>query len=100
MGRRVFNRLVVEISLIVRHYVSRRALWTYLHEIGVDPEQMETKDAAAFCGLRLRCFLAAQGIRLEPSELHKLELQLRRINPYRPDPYDRYDRYEGLERMG
>ena len=96
MGRRIFSRLVVEISLIVRHYVSRRALWTHLHEIGVDPEQMTTKDAAAFCGLRLRRFLVAQGIRLEPSELHKLEHRLRAINPYRPDPYDRF---EGLERI-
>ena len=91
MGRRVFNQLVVEISLIVRHCVSRRALWTYLHEIGVDPEQMDTKDAAGFCGLPLRRFLAAQGIRLEPSQLRKLELQLRGINPYRPDPYDRFE---------
>jgi hypothetical protein len=96
MGRRVFNRLVVEISLVVRHCVSRRALWTYMHEIGIDPEQMNAQDAAAFCGLPLRRFLIAQGIRLEPVELHKLELQLRRINPYRPDPYDRI---EGLERM-
>ena len=96
MGRRVFNRLVVEISLIVRHCVSRRALWTYLHEIGVDPGQMNTQDAAGFCGLPLRRFLVAQGIRLEPSELQKLERQLRAINPYRPEPYDRFD---GLERV-
>jgi hypothetical protein len=95
MGRRVFNRLVVEISLVVRHCVSRRALWTYMHEIDIDPEQMNAQDAAEFCGLPLRRFLVAQGIRLEPAELHKLELQLRRINPYRPDPYDRV---EGLER--
>lgn len=96
MGRRVFNRLVVEISLAVRHCVSRRALWVYLHELGVDPAQMSAKDAAALCGPPLRRFLAAQGIRLEPAELHKLELQLRRINPYRPDPYDRL---EPLERV-
>ena len=96
MGRRVFNRLVVEISLVVRHCISRRALWTYMHEIGTDPAQMNAQDAADFCGLPLRRFLVEQGIRLEPSELHKLELQLRRINPYRPDPYDRI---EGLERV-
>ena len=94
MGRRVFNRLVVEISLIVRHCVSRRALWTYLHEIGVDPGQMNTQDAAGFCGPPLRRFLVAQGIRLEPSELQKLERQLRAINPYRPEPYDRFDALE------
>jgi hypothetical protein len=96
MGRRVFNRLVVEISLVVRHCISRRALWTHMHEIGIDPEQMNAQDAADFCGHPLRRFLVEQGIRLEPSELHKLELQLRRINPYRPDPYDRI---EGLERL-
>ena len=86
----------VEISLVVRHCVSQRALWTYMREIGIDPEQMSAQDAASFCGLPLRHFLAAQGIRLDPIDLHKLELQVRRINPYRPDPYDRI---EGLERV-
>lgn len=96
MGRRVFNRLLVEISLVVKHCISRRALWTYMHEIGIDPEQMDARDAAKFCGLPLRRFLAAQGIRLEPLELQRLEHQLRRINPYRPDPYDTI---EGLGRF-
>lgn len=96
MGRRVFNRLVIEISLAVRHCVSRYALWVYLHELDVDPEQMTAKDAAEFCGIRLRRYLATQGIRLEPSELLRLERQIRGINPYRPDPYDRID---GAERL-
>ena len=96
MGRRVFNRLVIEISLSVGHCISRYALWVYLHELEIDPEQMTARDAAALCGVRLRRFIAAEGIRLEPGELHRLEQQIRGINPYRPDPYDRV---EGLERV-
>jgi len=95
MGRRVFNQLVVEISLAVGHFISRYALWVYVHELDLDPEQMTARDAADLCGVRLRRFLAAQGIRLEPGELQKLERRIRGINPYRPDPYDRV---EGLER--
>jgi len=96
MGRRVFNRLVIEISLAVGHCVSRYALWVYLHELALDPEQMSAQDAADLCGVRLRRFLAAEGIRLEPGELHRLERQIRGINPFRPDPYDRI---EGMERV-
>ena len=96
MGRRVFNRLVIEISLAVGHCISRYALWMYVHELELDPEQMTAQDAAELCGTPLRRFLATQGIRLEPGELHKLESQIRRINPYRADPYDRVD---GMERV-
>jgi hypothetical protein len=96
MGRRVFNRLVIEISLAVGHCVSRYALWMTMHELDIDPEQMTAQDAAGFCGAPLRRFLAAQGIRLEPGELHRLEKQIRGINPYRADPYDRID---GMERV-
>jgi len=88
VGRRVFNRLVVEISLVVGHCVSRYALWVYVRELGIDPEQMSVQDARGFCGAPLRRFLAAQGLRLEIGELRRLERQLCRINPYRADPYD------------
>ena len=96
MGYRVFTRLLVEISRSVRHCVSRRALWTHMRELGVDPEQMNARDVANFCGAPLRRFLLSQGIRLEPTELARLERELRHINPYRPDPYDRI---EGLGRV-
>jgi hypothetical protein len=91
MGRRVFNRLVIEISLAVGYYVSRYALWVYMHELEIDPEQMTAQDVRGFCGPHLRRFLAAQGILLEPGELRKLERQIREINPYRADPFDRID---------
>jgi hypothetical protein len=96
MGRRVFNQLVVEISLAFGHCISRYALWVYLHELDVDPEQMTARDAANLCGVRLRRFLASQGLRIEPGELLRLERRIRAINPYRPDPYDRV---EGTERV-
>jgi len=96
MGRKIFNRMVIEISLAVGHFVSRNALWVLMHERGVDPEQMTAEEVAAFCGLPLRRFLASQGLRLEPAGVQQLERQLRGINPYRPDPYDRI---EGLERV-
>ena len=96
MGRRIFNRMVIEISLAVGHYVSRHALWMWMHGRQVDPEQMTGEEVAAFCGLPLRRFLASQGLRLDPVDLQRLERQLRGINPYRPDPYDRV---EGLERV-
>ena len=96
MGRRIFNRMVIEISLAVGHCVSRHALWVLMHERKVDPEQMGSEEVAAFCGLPLRRFLASQGLRLSPLDLQRLERQLRGINPYRPDPYDRL---EGLERV-
>jgi hypothetical protein len=95
MGRRIFNRMVIEISLAVGHCVSRRALWVLMRERQVDPDQMAGEDVVAFCGLPLRRFLASQGLHLRPLELQRLERQLRGINPYRPDPYDRVD---GLER--
>lgn len=91
MGRRVFNRLVVEVSLAVGHFISRYALWVYMHEHDFDPEQMTSKDAARFCGVPLRRFLAEQGVRLDPGGLQRLERQIRRINPYRADPYDRVE---------
>ena len=96
MGRRVFNRMLIEISLAVGHCVSRHELWMLMHKLGVDPEQMTGAEVAAFCGLPVRRFLASQGLRLDPLEIQKLERQLRQINPYRPDPYDRV---EGLERV-
>jgi hypothetical protein len=96
MGRRVFNRLVIEISLAVGHCISRYALWMYVHELDLDPEEMTAQDAAGLCGLPLRRFLAAQAIRLEPGELRRLESRIRKINPYRADPYDRVD---GMERV-
>jgi hypothetical protein len=95
MGRRVFNRLVIEISLAVGHFISRYALWMYVHELDLDPEEMTAQDAAALCGVPLRRFLATQAIRLEPGELRRLESRIRKINPYRADPYDRVD---GMER--
>jgi hypothetical protein len=91
MGRKVFNRLVIEISLAAGHFISRYGLWMYLHELDVDPEQMTVEEAAALCGMPLRRFLASQGIRLEPEGLERLERQIRRINPYRSDPYDRLE---------
>jgi hypothetical protein len=94
VGRRVFNRLVVEISLAVGHCVSRYALWVYVRELGIDPEQMSVQDAQGFCGAPLRRFLAAQGLRLEPGDLRRLERQLCHINPYRADPYDRLARLD------
>ena len=96
MGRRIFSRMLIEISLVAGHCVSRRALWTWMHEHDVDPEEMSHEEVAAFCGLPLRRFLASQDVRLDSQELHRLERQLRGINPYRPDPYDRI---EGLERV-
>src|SRR5262245_61869387 len=96
MGRRIFNRMVIEISLAVGHCVRRHALWRLMHERRVDPEQMAGEEVAAFCGLPLRRFLASQGLHLGAAELQRLEQQLLEINPYRPDPYDRI---EGLERV-
>jgi hypothetical protein len=95
MGRRVFNRLVIEISLAVGHCISRYALWMYVHELDLDPEEMTAEDAAGLCGVPLRRFLASQAIRLDPVQLRRLEGRIRRINPYRADPYDRVD---GMER--
>jgi hypothetical protein len=96
MGRRIFSRMVLEISLAVGHYVSRHELWMLMRELKVDPEQMTSVEVAAFCGAPLRRFLASQGVRLGPLEIQRLEQQLRQINPYRADPYDRV---EGLERV-
>ena len=96
MGRRIFNRMLIEISLAVGHCVSRHALWMCMHELEVEPEQMTGQEVAAFCGLPLRRFLASQGLRLDAIDLKHLEQRMRQINPYRPDPYDRV---EGLERI-
>jgi len=91
MGRRIFNRMLIEISLAAGHCVSRHALWMWMHERKVDPEQMTGDEVDAFCGLSLRRFLASQDVRLDAEELRHLERQLRGINPYRPDPYDRIE---------
>ena len=96
MGRKIFSRMLIEISLAAGHYVSRHALWMWMHERKVDPDQMTGEEVAALCGLPLRRFLASQGVSLGAKELCRLEQQLRGINPYRPDPYDRI---EGVDRM-
>ena len=62
MGRRIFNRMVIEISLAVGHCVSRHALWMLMHERRVDPEQMSAEEVAEF---RARALALAQARQTE-----------------------------------
>jgi hypothetical protein len=92
MGRRIFNRLIIEISLAVGRHVSRYGLWMHLHEVGIDPEQLTQQRAVAFCGEPLALFLKEQGLTLPPEELRELQRSMTRFNPLVASPYEQMER--------
>ena len=88
--RRCFDHLAAEISVAVGSLVPRYRLWLHLHALGVDPEGLSAKQAAAFCGAPLPGFLAECGLRLAPRRQLRLQRSLRRYDPSVPAPHEHF----------
>lgn len=94
MGRRLFRHLIIELSHAVGQHVSRYDLWVYLHEVGLDPENLSPEEAVAFCRGPLAEFLAEKDLSLEPRACRRLQREIGRHGGCLTDPYERLERLE------
>jgi hypothetical protein len=92
VGRRRFDHLVTEISLVVGRRISRYRLWLSFHELGWDPERLSRETALSFCGVPLTRYLAGQGIRISARGRRRLSREVQRFDPSVPTPYERMAR--------
>jgi len=92
MGRRRFDRLVVELSVLLDKRLPRFALWQAVHDAGQDPEQWTGPQAERFVSVELPRWLRRQGYTLPESRLLKLARTLARFDPALPTPEEHFAR--------
>ena len=95
MGRRRFDHLVLELSLILGRPLARYPLWLRLHEAGFDPEGISQDELLAFCGPPLEHFLSEQGVALGTRDQRRLERAVGRFDPRLPTPEEHLERLHG-----
>jgi hypothetical protein len=94
VGRRRFDYLVIEISVALGVRVPRYALWLFLHECGLDPEDLGRGDVEAFFDGHLERFLADRDEALGPRARRRLARRCLAFDPRHPTPE------EFMERLG
>jgi len=92
MGRRRFDQLVLELSVLLDQRVSRFALWQAVHEAGQNPEDWSGPQAERFCSVELPRWLRRHGFALPESRLQKLARRLARFDPARLTPEEHFAR--------
>lgn len=93
MRRRLFDHLVLEISLALGRPMPRYALWLHLHGAGLDPEEIRCDQAAAYCGDPLAAFLAERGLALGWRRRRRLMRAVRRFDSTLPTPEEHFARF-------
>jgi hypothetical protein len=95
VGRRRFDHLVLELSLILGRALPRYPLWLRLHEAGFDPEDLSRDELLAFCGPPLEHFLAERGLALRLHQRRRLARAIGRFDPSLPAPEEHLERLHG-----
>jgi hypothetical protein len=92
MGRRRFDRLVMELSLAVDRCVPRYSLWQAVQAAGFDPERWSGPDAERFCARELPRWLRHNGYALAEPRLAKLTRSIARFDPSQLSPEEHFAR--------
>ena len=92
MGRRRFDRLVVELSLVLDRSVPRYSLWQAVRGAGLDPEVWSGSEAQRFCMVDLPRWLRQQGFALAESRLVQLARTMARLDPSQLTPEEHFAR--------
>ena len=92
MGRRRFDRLVVELSLALERSVPRYPLWQAVRSVGLDPEAWSTADVQRFCTIDLPRWLRQQGFALAEPRLVRLTRTMARFDPSQLTPEEHFAR--------
>jgi hypothetical protein len=92
MGRRRFDRLVVELSLALDRSVPRYSLWQAVHGAGLDPEAWSGAEAQRFCTIELPRWLRHQGFALAEPRLQRLARTIARFDPKQLTPEEHFAR--------
>lgn len=90
--RRRFDHLVVELSVAVGCALPRYALWLYMCECGLNPEDLTREQAIAFCDAHVTGFLAERGLSLPIRARRRLLRAIERFDPSVLTPYERFAR--------
>jgi hypothetical protein len=92
MGRRRFDRLVLELSLALDRRVERYSLWQAVHGAGFDPERWSGAEAERFCTLELPRWLRRNGYALAEPRLLRLTRTVGRFDPRQLTPEEHFAR--------
>jgi hypothetical protein len=92
VGRRRFDRLVVELSVALDRWVPRYSLWQAVHGAGFDPERWTGSDVERFCTRELPRWLRHNGFCLSEARVVKLARSLARFDPSRLTPEEHFAR--------
>jgi len=92
MGRRRFDRLVLELSVALDRWVPRYPLWQAVHGAGFDPEQWSGPEAERFCTRELPRWLRLNGYSLSETRVIKLARTIARFDPSHLTPEEHFAR--------
>ncbi|MGH7287130.1 MAG: hypothetical protein ACREI8_03830 [Myxococcota bacterium] len=92
MGRRRFDRMVVELAVLLDGRVPRFSLWQAVHAAGYDPEQWSAAQAERFCSVELPRWLRLHGHALAEARVTKLARTVGRFDPALPTPEEHFAR--------
>jgi len=92
MGRRRFDRLVVELSLALDRNVPRYSLWQAVRSAGLDPEAWSGAEAQRFCSVELPRWLRREGFALPEPRLERLARAVARFDPSLLTPEEHFAR--------
>jgi hypothetical protein len=92
MGRRRFDRLVLELSLALDRSLPRYSLWQAVREAGLDPETWSNADTQRFCMSELPRWLRRTGFALDQSRLERLTRSMARFDPSQLTPEEHFAR--------
>ena len=92
MGRRRFDRLVIELSLVLERSLPRFSLWQAVRAAGLDPEAWSGAEAQRFCTLELPRWLRQQGIALAEPRIARLAGSMARFDPNLLTPEEHFAR--------
>ena len=92
LGRRRFDRLVLELSVALDRWVPRYPLWQAAHAAGFDPERWSGPEAERFCTIELPRWLRRQGFALSETKLAKLTRTITRFDPAQLTPEEHFAR--------
>jgi len=92
MKRRRFDRLVVELSVLLDRWVARFALWQAVRDAGYDPESWSGSEAERFCTVDLPRWLRHQGHTVPEARLARLARNVARFDPALLTPEEHFAR--------
>jgi hypothetical protein len=92
MGRRRFDRMMMELSVALDRWVPRYPLWQAVHAAGFDPERWTGAEVERFCMRDLPRWLRLNGYCLSEARIAKLARGLARFDPSHLTPEEHFAR--------